>query len=1045
MSNNKNRNPLLRDGTSQMQRLLPDLDPESIKIDAKTREDYVEFTQQMAEYVQFYNIRNGEDGDWSLFFKNYEQEKAKQVHLALYDATLTILDIAKSYLNTIPHRHLNFYYRDILRFQEKEARPDKVHVLFDLTSDSEQATVPKGALLNAGKSEEGQVDLFYQTDRELIVNRAKIDQIHTLFINKRYNSYEDKTYIDKLLIEPDLERLDYNELSGEGDDNIEGWYLFGDKTVEKEAEIGFAISSSLLFMSEGVRKVKLKAYFGYVVEGEELSSLEFIKDLNVEGWVFKALLTTEEGWLEKEVTIVTKSNAEASLLLEFELDINDPPIVAYKETTHQQDMACIWPLLKIYLVNRTNMIMYEQLYKEPLLKVDLDIEVSEMTNLSLQSDGGLLDNSNPFGLFGPQPIKESNFYIGVSEILNKSPETAKIDIVWHNIPSDYETYYQEYPSLKGKPFEVVVAWLQDKKWNYLSNESMEVIVHPLFNDHKFTSIELKDIRFPVDDILQKPESDSENIYTEDRLYLDKNTRRGFMKIELYNPPNGFGHKQYPNLYADRMFKKTHDPDVLLPREPYIPTVRSISLSYSAKISLSLAKDMERDYQKIYENRNDYFYHLHPFGVCEVHPHLPPVIAHNLDEEDENLSKHVGCRLIPTYEKEGNIFIGLTEITPGQNLSMLFQLLEGSANPELTKPDIHWRFLASNVWHKIGKTDILMDTTNSLLNSGIKEMKISEAINNENTILEKGLYWLWGYVEKNSKGINKGIDINTQVVRATFVQNDEAKDHLKRPLQPGSIKDLEDTITEVDAIHQPFSSFDGKTKEEGLEFYNRVSERLRHKGRGVSVWDYERMVLEKFNNIYKVKCLNHTSTDAELAPGHVTLITIPLLRNKNAVNPLKPKTPLSTLKEIKLYMIDYISPFLNLEVENPVYEELRVDFDVGFKKGYDGGQYVNQLHEELKRFLSPWAFEEGEDIVFGGRIHMSSIIDYIEKREYVHFVNNVRLFHEGVMVKEAIATSSKSILVSAKVHNINPIPYSEESYLIPEGIDHMYIQVNFVVN
>ena len=76
---------------------------------------------------------------------------------------------------------------------------------------------------------------------------------------------------------------------------------------------------------------------------------------------------------------------------------------------------------------------------------------------------------------------------------------------------------------------------------------------------------------------------------------------------------------------------------------------------------------------------------------------------------------------------------------------------------------------------------------------------------------------------------------------------------------------------------------GKTPEQPADFNVRVSERLRHKRRALTIWDYERLVLEKFPQIYKVKCLNHTQYEPapgpggiyrELAPGHVTIVTVP---------------------------------------------------------------------------------------------------------------------------------------------------------------------------
>src|SRR4029077_10948625 len=108
-----------------------------------------------------------------------------------------------------------------------------------------------------------------------------------------------------------------------------------------------------------------------------------------------------------------------------------------------------------------------------------------------------------------------------------------------------------------------------------------------------------------------------------------------------------------------------------------------------------------------------------------------------------------------------------------------------------------------------------------------------------------------------------------------------------------------------------------------------SERLRHKNRAICLWDYERLILEAFPQIYKVKCLNHTCFEPsesgtgiyrELAPGHVTIVTIPNVRVQNLRDPLKPFTSLGLLDEIKGFLEESTSCFAQLHVKNPQFEE-----------------------------------------------------------------------------------------------------------------------------
>lgn len=200
----------------------------------------------------------------------------------------------------------------------------------------------------------------------------------------------------------------------------------------------------------------------------------------------------------------------------------------------------------------------------------------------------------------------------------------------------------------------------------------------------------------------------------------------------------------------------------------------------------------------------------------------------------------------------------------------------------------------------------------------------------------------------------------------------------------------------------------------------------------------------------------------------------------------PRVSRAELEEIQTYLSAYVSPFAKLYVENPVYETLVVDAKIGFRTGFDPGFYSNLLNEELKAFLSPWAFDTGVDIVIGGKIYKSSILQFIETREYVDFVVDIRLYHNyqgtnktgtigqtcigvdfvigrtqtpgigGLTIGQnfiigkdqelATASTPKSILVSSTNHKITAVAdgsdYCKGASSL--GIGFMTIDIDFVV-
>jgi hypothetical protein len=285
-------------------------------------------------------------------------------------------------------------------------------------------------------------------------------------------------------------------------------------------------------------------------------------------------------------------------------------------------------------------------------------------------------------------------------------------------------------------------------------------------------------------------------------------------------------------------------------------------------------------------------------------------------------------------------------------------------------------------------------------------------------------------------------VAAQGLKAVYADHGNDPAFASKVLTPGTISKLNIPVTEVKKVIQPFESFGGRGAESPSSFYTRVSERLRHKDRAINIWDYEHLVLEAFPEIYRVKCLNHTQYEPgstgdgiyrELAPGHVTLVTVPDKQFYNMTDPLKPYTSLGLLQEISQFLGKRISCFIRLHVHNPRFEEVRVNLKVRFYDGFDQTWYTNLLQESILRFLSPWAFPEGGNPTFGGKVYKSVIIDFVEEQPYVDYVTDVLLFHDIGGIKgtadrnEIEGSMAVSILVSvpADQHLITVINPSEE--------------------
>lgn len=439
----------------------------------------------------------------------------------------------------------------------------------------------------------------------------------------------------------------------------------------------------------------------------------------------------------------------------------------------------------------------------------------------------------------------------------------------------------------------------------------------------------------------------------------------------------------------------------IPNEPYTPLVGELSINYQAQD----------------EKARIELFQLFPFG--DGH-YLPVAIGE--DAYPTLLPKFQDKDPEGWVEKEGSLFISLKDYQPGQLLTLYFQVAESTADPDAEPPEVVWHYLKDNQWQLLAKDiHILSDGTNGLLNSGIVKLDIPPDISKQNTILPAGYHWLKVSAPERAGAVSESIQVFAQAAKVVFEPAENSHlDRLAKPLPAKSIAEPERNNAAIASVEQPYDSFGGKPAEKEASFYTRVSERLRHKGRAMNLFDYERLVLEAFPKIYSVKCITHTlgrrgrSIDYELAPGFVTVAVIPDLSKIELANRLEPKVTLSTLREIEAYLKTRISPFVRLRVLNPRYEKIHVEGKVAFHSGKSGAYYSRKLEEEIQDFLSPWAEGQVGLISFGGKVFKSSILNFIEQRDYVDYVTELTMRNEtGDDVDEIAAASARSILVSGE--------------------------------
>jgi len=1038
-----------------------------------------------------------------------------QPHMALFITFLLLFQHAQNHLNEITEKHLLFYYQEVLQLDYRPEQPDEVHIIFGLAKNFFAVQVPEGTYLKAGKDDLGK-NLFYATDHEIVVNEATLHETHglkTIFLDKT----EDATYgtlIHNIYAAPVAHSA--NGLGAEIEEEDGKWLTFGG-VMMPYAEIGFAIASPMLLLSEGTRTITLIFAF------DALSTL-ITDQVNIVASELqhnvKVYATGAKAWVPVTVENVAISTADNTITYTLSLPPDVEPIVPFNPDKLAEGFDTHFPVFKFILDNKgysaegfdlhlaadlpdydtvtgyaagdyvyhdgsvfvakqasthvepgTSSVTWEQvgsiaefdedkLYNEvnkdfvryggamyrakgvvgkgllpdlnpamwepvarsypykylhglALQKLTMDVAVSGMRSLILENDQGTLNSAKPFMPFGPQPKVGSSLYIGSHEVFQKrlagtaDPELM-LEITWGDLPSEsFDAHYTAYnvSPLNNNAFKVDLEVLRDGDWARASNQA-------LFSPSSTTLAPDDEISFTLNDVLidRRPLLDA-------FAGFKRSLERGFLRLYLQKD---FYHALYPKRLAEEAVKNNN---ANIPNQPYTPLITSISLSYHAQEVIDYAVRTRADF----EDRVEQFFHIYPFGQVECFPidddgaaafcidqALVPSFTVTKEDKDAGTSEIV--------DAEGTLYLGIDRLKPPQNLAVLFQVAEGSADPEKERQEVVWSYLAGGAWVDFKSTEILSDTTNGLLTSGIIQFATPKTMTDTGTAWPTGLFWIKASVAEETEAVSKLIAVMPQAVKASYENQDNDPNYLATALPGETIGKLKTRQAAIKTVLQPFASFNGRVQEQEEAFYIRVSERLRHKQRAVTIFDYERLVLEAFPEVYKVKCINHTDLDSEYAPGAVKVIVVPNLRNKNAVDPLQPRVPLNTLEAIQETLRQLASDFVALEVKNPQYEQVRVDFKVTFYPGFDKGFYTQKLSEDVVKFLSPWLYEEGEDLSFGGRIHRSWILNFVEERSYVDFVTDFKLYHaaDGVTFKEveqAEASTSSSVLVSAAEHTI----------------------------
>lgn len=787
--------------------------------------------------------------------------------------------------------------------------------------------------------------------------------------------------------------------------------------------------------------------------------------------VFEIALTTEEGWSIPDsyevdfLTLPEKGALNYSFKLGIYLPGDFPPLVGMNAELHQETPYAAQPTARFTVLQNTSIFAYSLLNSARLKRIGIETASRNIRNIKAYNQFGEVSTDTSFQPFGPIPEQTNYVQIGAGELMGKNLTDLEVNLEWIGTPtlkSGFAQHYKQYPGkIDNSTFKVSISGLQKGSWRPKDGKQ-RVRLFNTIDEHKRPINEsvglignLKRIGIRLDKMAGFNKGTTGELPP-----LTNSTASGYIKLQLANGDDPFGHKAYPMLltkatmdYSRAMMDKARltgvfmkDPQLVLPNEPYTPTLNKISLNYRTKSEI----DFEKTW--VQQSQEPYFSHLHAFGrniVCND-PRLP--------------------RLLPKHDYEGTLLIGLKDLETPQVLNLFFHLLESDNSEDLGKPTLVWYYLFGDQWVPFPKDRVLGDGTNGLLNSGIISLDLPQEIRTGNDLLDPALCWIKVCVADNTSIIGDAITVTHNAVEALWKPEKGSKGtHLEKPLPAGSISKLKTAIPGIKGVNQPIETFGGVPQESDAQRLVRITERQAHKNRAVTPWDYEKLVLQNFPEIKKAKCFPAMSLAQPHAktPGHVLLGLIAMGDNQKTIDPQKPLVNNRTLLAIKKLLNQRSSAFAHVEVTNPRYETVRVLCTVKFKDGLSGGYYLQTLNADLSEHIAPWQYDPNFKTVFSGNLLESNILGFIQSRPYIKYVTELSIVHIGADYekKYRLLDTARgidftkpgakrivieglypwSILVPDTRHRIEVLNEEKSKNPKPIGVDRMVIESDFIVN
>ncbi len=1015
-------------GQTQESRSLVALGDHYFLTEERGIQAWLGYIQSFCQHLAFVDAQNpSSSGSWQGAIPTLEQAKAlerwflagaeagtlepslrteaERPDKALLLAFLNIMKVPQQQFSEFTHRHQQHYYRSILRFTEKPVVLDKAHVLVHLGDKVASKTLFKGTLFNGGEDSNGK-PLLYQSLNHTVLNQSKVSRVLTLSQRPQVGAAHEPTH-SRLLLTEGFNRQVGIDLSENGlltfgeADEVEG-------LVQTHPDLGFTLASPELYLASGERTITLTWTL------KDGSSWPMPNSLSS---YFNVSISTQDGLVLVDLK-QDGSMSSGTIVATISLDGLFPEIAPLADAAqvNMPNLPFLSFVLKADQHNNTDLLSGAY-----FSEVGLGIQVRGASGVVANHDLGTLDTSQPFEPFTHEPQIASKFNFIHPELLIKNITSAEVNCFWLGRPAVVGEYYQSYADYRGELSAATTPyiWNRNKVKVAYSGVLLKSTENNLFGDAapqeniatNAIPIIVTDADFP----------NAQLNYQDLPVSNDKATEwPRWFSFTLSG--NDFGYSDFAQVVH---YGASQVPPVSV-NPPYIPSLNQVLINYTSMVHLSLTDQSLKSRHPLN--------HIHPIG-------RPSVSASN--------SRSIS--LLPSLRKWGYLYIGVSRVPlPGQ-FRLYFQLDPVDGSNISNTPNLEWSYL-DGAWKTFSRSQggrlekrarIIEDSTYDLLDSGVVAFELPKLDLATNFVGDE-LFWIRVSIDDSEAQASAGEpnvaqysrirNVFTQGLEVELLEGSYHPNHFLQPLPAESIAGLQQPDPDVSEVLQPYVSFAGKAAEKSAAVALRASERIRHKQRALTQWDYEHLLLAQFPELYLVRCYRNS------AKNRVDIVVVPINHDRSI---LQPKVPLYLKRRIQRFVGIISPPGIDVFIEDPNYKAVTFDVTVKISEGFDIDSAVSELNQLLTDILTPW--NQGAAVnskAVSKTVYLSDVANTLEMHPAVAVIYVLRAEVDNKQyLQKIVPASDREILVPVADHKISLLNKTVEVF---EGIGKWRIDNDFVI-